>query len=152
MKKFLAFFAALLLVSAAAFADNYTGGTQTANATFDVTVIQPLSWITPPNVTLPDIVKGVSRDIDDVTITFTLKGEPQKFVTITTYGPIAPPTQTGVTLDGEWKNVSGAQLGTGTTEGTYDVTYKVKQIISDAGAARGVYTFTIKVDAIYGSI
>jgi hypothetical protein len=151
MKKFLAFFVALLLVSAGAF--SYEGqGSANASAQFDCYVVAPLTWNTPSSVTLEEVVAGTERDLSpDVTITFELTGEPNYAVFIGTFGPTPAGTNptTGVTFTGTsgWANVGAQTLNAST--GKHNAIYTVDKINSATTADRGNYSWTIAVDAYY---
>lgn len=142
--------AAILLVSifAVSFAFSWQGATKTATATFDCKVIEPLSWDTPADVTLEEVIAGYTRDITDVDVTFTLHGEAAYSVNINTYGPTAAAgNPTGaVSLVGSWS----VPTTTFDASGDLTVKYTCDKIKSEnATDETGDYSFVISVDAQY---
>jgi hypothetical protein len=140
MKKFLALFVAMLLVTAATYAEN--GVTESAQATFDCLVIAPLTWTNPANITLEEVVAGETRDIANVVMSFALNGQGNYAVTINPHGP---DPNGGVSLVGFWSTTGDVNL----VSGSYPVTYTVDKIKSLNTTDHGAYSFTISLDAYY---
>lgn len=157
--KYLVILFAFFAISASAFADTYTGGTKTAQASFDCKVIEPLSWATMPAVTLEEVVAGVTRDIDDVNVIFTLTGEntmngvvPYKvMITASEPTPLTGNPSNTVSLTGHWD--ATYPLEKALSSGTVTATYTVQTIVStDAANDKGSYGFTLSVSAYYSNL
>ncbi len=142
--------AAILLVSifAVSFAFSWEGDTKTASAEFQCKVIEPLSWDTPADVILEEVIAGYTRDITDVDVVFTLHGEKAYNVAINTSGTTANSGNPSgdVSLEGTW-DASTTVLD---ASGSLTVKYTCDKIVSaNSTDATGDYSFTISVDAQY---
>lgn len=148
MKKLLAILVVAIL--ATTFAMSQHNAPVTANANFDIAVIQPLSWSKTADVDLGAVITGFVKPVV-ANITFTLQGEfqygntPYK-VDITSSGP--DPVD-GVVLHGTWS-------GTGTVDldaaGQASVVYTTIHVDATAATSNGSKVFTISVNAKYNNL
>jgi len=138
------FFAAILAFSSALAGHN---DHVTADAQFDVKVIEPLTVVDDGDIVLDDVIQGQIRNWTAEIITFTISGEPTYPIDVTITGPTA-----------NGNNPSGALLllGAGVSaapthldaSGDATVTWTCTGA-NATNAGTGTYVFSLNVEAKY---
>lgn len=144
MKRLFAILLVAVLATSFAYAHNEDA---TANAQFDVKVIAPLIVIEEEDITLPDIIKGQTRNWTPMVMTFSLVGENSYLIDVTATGPIAAvgnPAGDLVLLGAGWSTLPTALDASGNAAVTWTCGG------ADATASgTGTYNFTLTVTAQY---